>query len=742
MDTVDALEQERRQAKFRQVEAEWRRWREDLPPSGPDRPTAAELTALLDELARQPDLDRFRQAWSGWARLSEPFPNGGRRLALNTALQLMANDPTAFEILVDALRLPTDEDEAAVKIRRLHETVTRLRQGSQPAPNMMPLIQSTFWSRQAPDAWPALWTDGELILQQYGWLAYETEPVARYLTYRRATRALAPSATHAADVLSWYSGHHPFCGLDLSLVERCRENAITLGEWHARSGYASPEDERAAAGNAITLRAEMNLTNLALRRRIELALGTDLRQGSMSLETSTSPGRPYRADGFCALYFPSTGAPGALHSLSFRIWVTRDGVAVGLHPSWVSDNYNQSGQVAESQLPTDLCFMRVLGHGEDGRIVPGDRRWPGGQFLVGRWFPGTTALDRVDFADDVAGVAEALRPTAEALLALSRSDAEPPADVSDPTSDIDPVATLADDLLLDPSFLEDIVGLLREKRQIILYGPPGTGKTYVAKRLAEALAPDVERRMIVQFHPSTSYEDFFEGFRPQSDGATGLSYTLAPGPLALLSEAARTQPGDEHVMVIDEINRGNLPRILGELLFLLEYRDESVRTLYRPDAPFSLPRNVLFIGTMNTADRSIALVDAALRRRFHFIPFFPHEGPLADLLRRWLEREQGPVWVADLLDMVNAELRQRLGGPHLQVGPSHFMTQNLDEVRLRRIWDYSVFPFIEEQLYGDWGAVDAYRFEAVHRRFRTESEIVGGPLEDAVSGDPWDNGEP
>ena len=90
-------------------------------------------------------------------------------------------------------------------------------------------------------------------------------------------------------------------------------------------------------------------------------------------------------------------------------------------------------------------------------------------------------------------------------------------------------------------------------------------------------------------------------------------------------------------MIIDEINRGNLPRVLGELLFLLEYRDEEVETLYRTGEPFSLPENLWFIGTMNTADRSIALVDAALRRRFHFIRFFPDSGPMAGPARSLAE---------------------------------------------------------------------------------------------------------
>ena len=192
---------------------------------------------------------------------------------------------------------------------------------------------------------------------------------------------------------------------------------------------------------------------------------------------------------------------------------------------------------------------------------------------------------------------------------------------------------LADELLIDVEFLKDIVSLLEDKGQVILYGPPGTGKTYLARELAKELAPDDSCRALVQFHPSMSYEDFFEGYRPAGTGNDGnVRYELTPGPLARMAEQASESPDTQHVMIIDEINRGNLPRVLGELLFLLEYRKESVRTLYRPEEPFELPENLWFIGTMNTADRSIALVDAALRRRFHFVPFFPDIGPMAGLL--------------------------------------------------------------------------------------------------------------
>ena len=124
-------------------------------------------------------------------------------------------------------------------------------------------------------------------------------------------------------------------------------------------------------------------------------------------------------------------------------------------------------------------------------------------------------------------------------------------------------------------------------------------------------------------------------------------------------------------MVIDEINRGNVAKVLGELYFLLEYRNESVSLQYSGNR-FSLPENLWFIGTMNTTDRSIALVDAALRRRFYFFGFFPDEPPVRGLLSRWLEINQPDAeWVAGLVELANRKLEDR----HLGIGPSYFLNK-------------------------------------------------------------------
>lgn len=255
------------------------------------------------------------------------------------------------------------------------------------------------------------------------------------------------------------------------------------------------------------------------------------------------------------------------------------------------------------------------------------------------------------------------------------------------------LADLAETLLYPLDFLERTVKLLEHKRQAVFYGPPGTGKTYVARKLAEHLAGDDGEVVLVQFHPSYAYEDFVEGFRPADAGG----FELREGPLKSLARRARETPDATFVLIIDEMNRGNLAKVFGELYCLLEYRSSDLVLQYSEE-PFKLPRNLLVIGTMNTADRSIALVDGALRRRFYFVPFMPDTAPVAGLLGRWLEANRPELaWVADMVERANAQLADR----NVAVGPSHFMRSDLDESWVELIWSHSILPYIEEQLFGE-----------------------------------------
>ena len=272
-----------------------------------------------------------------------------------------------------------------------------------------------------------------------------------------------------------------------------------------------------------------------------------------------------------------------------------------------------------------------------------------------------------------------------------------------------PLDELASELLWEPDRLKMVIHGLEDKGQVIFQGPPGTGKTYVARRIAQWYQAQGGDYRIVQFHPSYTYEDFVEGFRPFLTEADQAGYELARGPLRRMAEQAQDNPNHKFILVIDEINRGNLSKILGELYFLLEYRDEAVDLQYSHQ-PFRLPKNLWLIGTMNTTDRSIALVDAALRRRFYFFGFYPHEPPIEGLLRRWLEKNYDQaIWVADLVDAANG----KLGDRHLGIGPSYFMKKDppLEEARVRFIWEQAVLPYIEEQFFGDAARVKEFGYD-------------------------------
>ena len=280
------------------------------------------------------------------------------------------------------------------------------------------------------------------------------------------------------------------------------------------------------------------------------------------------------------------------------------------------------------------------------------------------------------------------------------------------TLNLSPVtAELAADLLMDATELEKIRDLLWERKQIILYGPPGTGKTYLATCLARHLTEDGAVKL-VQFHPSYTYEDFFEGFRPSpSDGS--LTYTLRAGPFRDFAEVAAANPSTAYILIIDEINRANLAKVFGELYFLLEYRDSSISLQYSPDKEFTLPQNLFIIGTMNTADRSIARIDTAMRRRFSFVELDPRIPPVEGLLARWLSVNNLPNEPARLLD----ELNRRLEDADAAIGPSYLMKRSVyaRSDGLERVWQYEIMPLLEDLFYGQRDLAEAYGLESLRK---------------------------
>ncbi len=261
---------------------------------------------------------------------------------------------------------------------------------------------------------------------------------------------------------------------------------------------------------------------------------------------------------------------------------------------------------------------------------------------------------------------------------------------------------------LDEALLGRWVLAIERKGQAILYGPPGTGKTFVAERLAEHLVGGGDGFWdVVQFHPAYTYEDFIQGLRPEARPDGGLDYVLVPGRFLEFCEKARACQ-DTCVLIVDEINRANLAAVFGELMYLLEYRDREIHLA--GGATFRVPANVRLIGTMNTADRSVALVDHALRRRFAFLALYPNY----DLLRRFHEKTGFPA--AGLIDTLQ-RLNRQIGDPHYAVGITFFLRWNLAE-QVEDIWRMEVEPYLEEYFFDQPEKVAAFRWEAVQARVR------------------------
>ena len=286
----------------------------------------------------------------------------------------------------------------------------------------------------------------------------------------------------------------------------------------------------------------------------------------------------------------------------------------------------------------------------------------------------------------------------EDALALIGPDPKPP---------VQPRYTL-EDFAAETRFakerIQDWERKLRRKMHIVIQGPPGTGKTFVAERLARMLLSEsVGFSDTVQFHPGYAYEDFMQGIHPQVEDGE-LTYRIQAGRfLEFCKEAGKRNSQTPCVLIIDEINRANLSRVFGELMYLLEYRDKAI-PLAVGGEKFRIPANVYLIGTMNTADRSIALVDHALRRRFSFI----HLPPDYEVLKVRLEEDGLP---SESLISTLGQINQQINDKNYELGISFFMNDGKNlRMMLPDIWTSEIEPYLEEYFYDRPAKVDAFRW--------------------------------
>ena len=261
---------------------------------------------------------------------------------------------------------------------------------------------------------------------------------------------------------------------------------------------------------------------------------------------------------------------------------------------------------------------------------------------------------------------------------------------------------------IDAPTIESWRAAIERKRQIVLYGPPGTGKTFIAERLARLLLSEKSGMIgTVQFHPAYTYEEFMEGIRPERHATGGLDYPTKNGRFVdFCLEADQHGKDAPCVFIIDEINRANLARVLGELMYLLEYRNKSIAL---PSGQlFRIPENVFVIGTMNTADRSIALVDHALRRRFAFLRIDPN----FEVLRAYHLRNRTDV--SGLIGVLE-EVNRLIDDPNYSVGISFFLHDNLER-HLKLIWETEILPYLEEYFFDRREVLDKFRWNSIESR--------------------------
>ncbi len=277
--------------------------------------------------------------------------------------------------------------------------------------------------------------------------------------------------------------------------------------------------------------------------------------------------------------------------------------------------------------------------------------------------------------------------------------------------------------------LESIIEALKFSYQIILMGPPGTSKSYLAKQIAEEITNNEDNITLIQFHPGYSYEDFIEAKEPKGGKDLSLEFIPVKKKFALLCKKALNKKEENFVVILDEINRGNVEKIFGELIWAMENRNQSINLLYSND-PLIIPDNLYIIGTMNTVDLSIANIDAALRRRFSIIEIMPD----IKFLRKWLNSKFEGNYdeiinrIVKLMHDINLKIKnsermnefQSIGHTYFMVNKGKSLIETIEFLKLK--WEYSIKPLLLE--YHQFNREELREFNQIWDDFEDEIEMI------------------
>ncbi len=634
---------------------------------------------ILDVLGRYMSgattLEEFRSIFDlrvrrEWATFGAKGLNGA--MVLNQLAKYAPDVARAETELKALLKKPADEAAAARALRSFVAYLESARGGA-PSGSKLPqagrlrFFASSFWHVQAPEEWPAFYESARRALAADGLYDGTGLDVADdYLAFRKAFLQLQG----ALDVSSW--------DLESLLRWTQRDDAAPAP---AKPDEDEPEEATAGRVWLIALGRKAEHWEACYRERV-IAIGWN---GLGDL-----------------LQYPSIDA--VREKLREGREDDVDPMNAGL-ACW---------QFAHEMREGDTVYVKrgrhvIVGHG----VITSGYRYDASRQLAnvrdvkwlgrGEWKPREKALAMKTLTE--IGKYPGLLRDIRAAIGASEGEDDEDVELIKPVAPAYVFEDAEKDLFLAREQLRELVELCRYKKNVIIQGPPGVGKTFAASRLAHLLIGTTNEDQIqrVQFHPSYSYEDFVQGLRPVEGGG----FVRKDGPLLSFCKDALEDQASPYVLIIDEINRGNVSKILGELLSLIEADKRDPRygvtlAYAREDEPrFHVPPNLYVIGMMNTADRSLAFVDYALRRRFVFVdlePAFGTERFEADLTRRGVEASLRKTIQERLMALNGLIASDPTLGPGFRIGHSYFCQRvdAYDEAWFRRIVEYEIVPLLRE----------------------------------------------